>query len=358
MYLPKRTQNPEERLLRQVLANGLQFRAEIEGGLREIKLPPGVARSPYVPERHPEDREYWALPGDERAKVAAIVSRNFKQATGIVRKLDPRDPKDESWIRIWLTLRNIVMRVRAEQTTPTTLVWPTTPLPPSEFHPFQKAIGGLTNRSRRIGETSHELELNPNPDHMPTNPLPPGIVPPVPMPTNPLVPKKWCPQLRKIQSKTCFSYAPQEISISHTAAGHVTPDVVLIQPAAPLRNTIVSCGYLIIRDFGVDWRHVKPTAMHEQLFKDWLIRFETDKSIFFRIVGYSDCVGVERHNLRLRRARALNVRKLLGSSAHSRVMAVIAAPSQTYLTDNSTIAARANNRSVVIEFFPNSSQII
>jgi hypothetical protein len=60
----------------------------------------------------------------------------------------------------------------------------------------------------------------------------------------------------------------------------------------------------------------------------------------------------------LRRGRARNVFKLLGSSARSRVMAVAAAPSQTYLTDNSTIAARANNRSVLIEFFVNSSQVI
>jgi hypothetical protein len=183
--------------------------------------------------------------------------------------------------------------------------------------------------------------------------------PPVPMPTNPLVPKKWCPELSKIQSKTCFSYAgPQEISISRTTAGHLNPDVVLVQPGLLLPNTIVSCGYLIIRDFGVNWRHVKLAARNEQLFKTWLNRFETDKSLFLRIVGYSDCVGVERHNFLLRRGRARNVARLLGRNARSRVMAVVAASPHTYLTDNSTIAARANNRSVVIEFFLNGTQII
>jgi outer membrane protein OmpA-like peptidoglycan-associated protein len=132
----------------------------------------------------------------------------------------------------------------------------------------------------------------------------------------------------------------------------------LVQPGAPLRNTIVSCGYLIIRDFGVDWRHVKLAARNEQLFKDWLNQFETNRSLFFRILGYSDCVGIERNNSNLRKCRALNVRKLLGSSARARVMAVAAAPPNTFLTDNSTIAARANNRSVVIEFFVNTPQII
>lgn len=218
--------------------------------------------------------------------------------------------------------------------------------------------GGFTNQSCGIGETPRELGQNPNPDNMPTQPLPRGIVPPAPMPTNPLIPKKWCPELGKIRSNICFSYAPQEISISRTAAGHLTPDVVLVQPGAPLPNTIVSCGYLIIRDFGVDWRHVKLAARNEQLFKNWRNRFETDKSLFLRIVGYSDCAGVERNNFLLRRGRARNVFRLLGSSARSRVMAVVAAPPQTYLTDNSTIAARANNRSVVIEFFMNGTQII
>lgn len=128
--------------------------------------------------------------------------------------------------------------------------------------------------------------------------------PPVQMPTNPLVPKKWCPELGKIQSNTCFSYEPREMAISRTAAGHLTPDVVLVQPGMTLPNVIVSCRYLIIRDFGVDWRHVKLAAKNEQLFKDWLNQFEINKSLFFRIVGYSDCVGVERNNFLLRRGRA------------------------------------------------------
>ena len=195
----------------------------------------------------------------------------------------------------------------------------------------------------------------------PRGPLPQPVIPrtrPVPMPTNPVMPKKWCSELAKIQSNTCFPYEPQEIARSRTEAGHLTPDVVLVQPAMVPQNTIVSCQYLIIRDFGVDWRHVKLAPRNEQLFKNWLNRFETDKSLTLRIVGYSDCVGVERNNFLLRRGRARNVFKLLGNSARSRVMAVTVGPQGTYLTENSTVASRANNRAVVIEIFLNSNQTI
>lgn len=176
------------------------------------------------------------------------------------------------------------------------------------------------------------------------------------MPTNPVVPKPWCPELNKIQSSTCFPYALQEIVVSRTAAGHLTPDVVLVQPPVLVPNVTLSCRYLIIRDFGIDWRHVKLAARNEQLFKDSLNQFEADKSLTFDIVGYSDCVGVERNNLFLRRGRARNVFQLLGSSARSRVLAVSAAPAGTYLTDNSTVAARAHGRAVVIEVSVNSIQ--
>jgi len=169
---------------------------------------------------------------------------------------------------------------------------------------------------------------------------------------------QWCPQLDKIHSNTCFPYEPREIATSHTATGHVTPDVVLVPSAIPGPTVKLVCRYLIIRDFGVDWRQVKLATKSELLFKNMLSQFETNKSLFFRIVGYSDCVGVEKNNLQLRQGRARNVFKLLGPSARTRVMAVTAAPANTFLTDNSTVIARANTRAVVIEFFVNPPQII
>jgi hypothetical protein len=126
----------------------------------------------------------------------------------------------------------------------------------------------------------------------------------------------------------------------------------------PGPNVKIVCRYLIIRDFGVDWRHVKLATKSELLFKNMLSQFETNKSLLFRIVGYSDCVGFEQNNLPLRLGRARNVFNLLGPSARSRVMAVTAAPPNTFLTDNSTIVARANTRAVVIEFFVNTTATI
>lgn len=178
------------------------------------------------------------------------------------------------------------------------------------------------------------------------------------MPTNPLPPQQWCPQLPKIKSNICFAYAPNEIAVSKTEVGHLVPDVLSIPSGILAPNVVLACRYLVIRDFGVDWRHVKVAAKNEQLFKDSLLKFETDKSLTFRIVGYSDCVGVERNNFLLRRGRARNIFRLFGSSARSRVMSVSAAPPGTYLTDNSTVAARANTRAVVIEIFVNPTGVI
>ena len=144
----------------------------------------------------------------------------------------------------------------------------------------------------------------------------------------------------------------------NTGGGGEAARVQLTRAAALPPNISVLCRYLIIRDFGIDWRHVKLAARNEQLFKNMLNQFETDKSLLFRITGYSDCGGFEKNNLPLRKGRVRNVFKLLGPSARTRVMAMTAAPAQTFLTDNSTIAARANNRAVVIEFFVNATQTI
>jgi hypothetical protein len=70
---PTREQTSEERLLRWVLENGLEFQTEIAGRRQRIKLSPSMARSPYIPNQHPESREYWTLPRDERAKVAVAT---------------------------------------------------------------------------------------------------------------------------------------------------------------------------------------------------------------------------------------------------------------------------------------------
>lgn len=197
----------------------------------------------------------------------------------------------------------------------------------------------------------------------PKGPLPQRVIPdprPERMPTNPVVPKEWCPELNKVNDSLCYPYSNPEIAVSWTEAGHLTPDVVLVTSTLGpgMLNTTVSCKYLIIRDFGVDWRHLKDSTINEQFFKDWITRFETDNSLLLRITGYSDCVGVERNNSFLRKGRALNVFNLLGPRARTRVMAVNESPPGIYLTDNSTVAARAKSRAVVIQVLTNSTKVI
>ena len=187
------------------------------------------------------------------------------------------------------------------------------------------------------------------PDPMP-NVLPPTG--PIERMPNVRQPNKWCPELAKVHSNAVFPYQPNEIAISRTEGGHLAQDVVMI-PA--VGNAI--CQYLVIRDFGVDWRHVKSSTRNHPLLLMQLNRFETNNSLQFQIVGYSDCAGAERNNLLLRIGRARNVFHLLGHSARSRVFAVKAAPAHEYLTDNSTVSARAENRSVVIEIFADASGI-
>jgi hypothetical protein len=154
-------------------------------------------------------------------------------------------------------------------------------------------------------------------------------------------PNKWCPELGKIISNAVLPYQPHEIAVSRTEGGHLVHDVVTIGNA--------DCRYLVIRDFGVDWRHLK--AATRSLLLTELSSLETDTSLQFQVVGYSDCAGSRGNNLHLRLGRARYVFDLLGPSARARVIGVKAASPETYLANNSTVKARAENRAVVIEIF-------
>jgi hypothetical protein len=168
-------------------------------------------------------------------------------------------------------------------------------------------------------------------------------------------PINWCPAPPKIVSTDVFPYQANEVAISHTEAGHLTPDVVLTGAAAS--NSL--CQFLLIRDFGVNWRHIKALALHDALLNAQLNRFETDNTLQFMILGYSDSAGPERNNVFLRTGRARNVFHLLGPSARSRTAVVKPATPNEYFTVNSTVASRAQNRSVVIHIIlANSSGII
>ena len=168
-----------------------------------------------------------------------------------------------------------------------------------------------------------------DPAWTPTDPVEkmPNIQPPI----------NWCPAPPKIVSTDVFPYQANEVAISHTEAGHLTPDVVLTGVA---RNSL--CQFLLIRDFGVNWRHVKALTLSDALLRAQLLRFETHKTLQFMIVGYSDSAGPERNNMFLRTGRARNVFHLLGPSARSRTVVKPATPNE-YFTVNSTVESRAQN---------------
>jgi hypothetical protein len=156
-------------------------------------------------------------------------------------------------------------------------------------------------------------------------------------------PMNWCAAPPKIVSTDVFPYEANEVAVSHTEAGHLSPDVVLTGATA----SDALCQFLLIRDFGVNWRHIKALTLRDALLRAQLHRFETDVTLQLMILGYSDSAGPERNNAFLRTGRARNVFHLLGPSARCRTVATPATPNE-YFTVNSTVASRAQNRSVVI----------
>jgi hypothetical protein len=181
---------------------------------------------------------------------------------------------------------------------------------------------------------------------------PPGPVEQMP---NMAAPQLQCSPLAKVHSAAVFPYQANEVATSRTEVGHLGVDVSLVPPAG-------LCQYLIIWDFGVDWRHLKNIAKRDPLLAAQLIRFETDKSLQFQIVGYSDSNGGEsnggeRNNIFLRTGRARNVFHLFGPSARSRVFSVKPASHDEYLKDNMTVMNRAANRAVVVEIFAGGGTI-
>jgi hypothetical protein len=186
----------------------------------------------------------------------------------------------------------------------------------------------------------------------PTETMPNVWAPAGPVETMPnLPPQNLCAAPPKIVSTAVFSYQAHEVDISHTEAGHLAPDVVLTGAQA----SNVLCQFLLIRDFGLNWRHLKTVALDDPLLKAQLLRFETNKTLQLMILGYSDSVGAEQDNAFLRTGRARNVFRLLGPSARSRTAIVKPAARNEYITVNSTAAPRAENRSVVIHILSGGS---
>src|ERR1044071_251621 len=130
---------------------------------------------------------------------------------------------------------------------------------------------------------------------------------------------------------------PGEIVASRTAAGILTKDVELTDRG------------VLVTDFGVNRRSVKPGARAE--LAPTLTLLENDAVKTIRITGFDDCLNAKPAVHRYyRKQRALRVLALLGPWARTKVIFADGAPLGTFIGPNTDRAARARNRSVLIEF--------
>ncbi len=136
----------------------------------------------------------------------------------------------------------------------------------------------------------------------------------------------------------CASYVPGEIHASKQEPG------ILSEPVSSSGTDT-----LIIADFGVGWRHVKPSTASHPLIRAWQHVLTDNPLATVEVTGFSDCVGAKTDNETLRVGRAKRVASLLGSDLRPSQLTVKAAPHGTFLTDNTSRSNRAMNRSVKIQ---------
>src|ERR1700730_6348429 len=99
----------------------------------------------------------------------------------------------------------------------------------------------------------------------------------------------------------CPVYERGEIEKSHCQEGPCQQGVLAADVIRHPRG-------LLIADFGVGWSGIKALTKKEKLLQDWMREARSELgSIRLRIYGYTDCVGAEKNNAALRRARAERV---------------------------------------------------
>lgn len=138
------------------------------------------------------------------------------------------------------------------------------------------------------------------------------------------------------QPTTCKP-EPGEVAASRTNAGILTNDVEFTDKG------------VLITDFGVDRGSVKPSTKAQ--LASVLADLEKDNVKTIKITGFDDCFKTSpREHIILRKRRALKVKELLGPKARSKVTFAGAAPLTANQGPNTDRAARARNRSVLIEW--------
>ncbi len=142
----------------------------------------------------------------------------------------------------------------------------------------------------------------------------------------------------ELEVELACRYLPGEIELSRSAPGLLPID------------TFTHGAGLAIADFGVGRRLPKPLVLNSAPVQMWLARLGTAYKRL-EVIGYSDCVGAEATNTRLRMARARAVIERLPLHLRRDARAD-AAPLGEYLAGNRTPGERAMNRGVVLRVGP------
>jgi outer membrane protein OmpA-like peptidoglycan-associated protein len=136
---------------------------------------------------------------------------------------------------------------------------------------------------------------------------------------------------------SCPGYEPGEASQSKREPG------VLASPVAELKSDI-----LLVADFGVSWRHLKPSTRTNTDWQQWLKLATGDPNASFQVTGHSDCAGDEHDNAELRLGRARQVAERVRELAPGHECSFSAASVGIYVTDNLTERGRAINRGATL----------
>ena len=107
---------------------------------------------------------------------------------------------------------------------------------------------------------------------------------------------------------------------------------------------------LLVQDFGIDQDSIPSTMTQSDDWRRMMSMILGDPTTQVAVLGYSDCLGGEQNNKRLRNLRADAVVKAMPAEAQAKVSPIFKGwwGSQTYLFSNDTAENRGRNRMVLI----------
>ncbi|MGH3840515.1 MAG: hypothetical protein ACRDS0_03585 [Pseudonocardiaceae bacterium] len=148
-------------------------------------------------------------------------------------------------------------------------------------------------------------------------------------------------ELQRVDCK----YDAAERATAATSRGVLIPDVSLLAATGSGYNA--AANSIVVADFEPGSAVVKGSTAGE-LRGSWIDILERHSSQRYAVLGFTDCVGDERANEKLRADRAHAVAAMLPKTAR-RASAIGAAPTVDFLMPaNSTPSERALNRSVLL----------